>query len=466
MHSKSSYKVENGSKVAVVGGGPAGSFFSLYLMQYAEQKNIRPDITIYQDRNFNELGPKGCKGCAGVVYPSLLTNLQECNLRIPEEIIQSRIEGFALHGHDSSVRIGSPEKMAEMASVYRGNGPRTSCFEEYTSFDSWLLEQAQKRGATVKAQKVSGICLDRGATIEVGGSWLEYDLVVLSSGIDMKNLPVVGLNYVPPTSTKMTVAELYAGADEVQSRLGNMVHVFQIPHAGLICGTLVPKGQFINVSILARGNYPFSIDDFLDLKIVRDLLPTQYERVCVCRPRTAVGSANNFYTDRFVTVGDAAVSRIYKDGIGSAVSTARMAAHVAIQHGIARRDFKRHYHSFCRKIDRDNIWGKLFFSLYCHGKKSKTFILAYQSSIKDEQQNTGGPQQLIEATLGILTGSYSYAKLFRMFYSITSALNLLKVLLMQNFRNLFKQRGVLESYGQQHAYLMQVKEVPVKASMR
>ena len=33
---KDSRKIETGSKVAIIGGGPAGSFFALYLMHYAE----------------------------------------------------------------------------------------------------------------------------------------------------------------------------------------------------------------------------------------------------------------------------------------------------------------------------------------------------------------------------------------------------------------------------------------------
>jgi 2-polyprenyl-6-methoxyphenol hydroxylase-like FAD-dependent oxidoreductase len=43
-------KIETGSRVAIVGGGPAGVFFALYLQRYGEQENIRPEITVYQQR--------------------------------------------------------------------------------------------------------------------------------------------------------------------------------------------------------------------------------------------------------------------------------------------------------------------------------------------------------------------------------------------------------------------------------
>ena len=36
----SDLKLESGSRVAVVGGGPAGSFFSYFLLQNAQRRNI------------------------------------------------------------------------------------------------------------------------------------------------------------------------------------------------------------------------------------------------------------------------------------------------------------------------------------------------------------------------------------------------------------------------------------------
>ncbi|MEE8419195.1 MAG: hypothetical protein V3S02_03690, partial [Dehalococcoidales bacterium] len=82
-------KLQTGSKVAIVGGGPAGSFFALYLSKFAASAGISPDITIYQHRDFSEPGTKGCKGCAGILSMSLLKNLEELNLSVPREIVQS-----------------------------------------------------------------------------------------------------------------------------------------------------------------------------------------------------------------------------------------------------------------------------------------------------------------------------------------------------------------------------------------
>ncbi len=332
---KGSNKIETGSKVAIIGGGPAGSFFALYLLHYAMEKGIQPDITIYQERNFNELGPKGCKGCAGILSISLLRNLGELNLAIPEEIIQRGIERYTVHSPHTSITISNPEKGVQIISIYRGGGPRISHYENPISFDGWLLREAQKRGVRVEKQAVSRIYLEQEEpVVEVGGKKLIYDLVVLASGINTKPITIEGLKYVPPKKQIMALDELYAGTADVESWLGGVAHVFLIPHSGLIFGTLVPKGPFINVSVLSSGKHPVSVTDFLSHDIVRSILPDHYERACGCRPRVAVSSAGNYYANRFVAVGDAAVSRLYKDGIGSSLLTARQAARVVVYHGL------------------------------------------------------------------------------------------------------------------------------------
>ena len=119
-------RIETGSRVAILGGGPAGSFFALNLLKYAKERGIQPDITIYEPRDFDEPGPKGCKGCAGILSMSLLRNLRELCLAMPEEIIQGRIERYAVHSPYTSITLSKPEREMQIVSVYRGSGPRLS----------------------------------------------------------------------------------------------------------------------------------------------------------------------------------------------------------------------------------------------------------------------------------------------------------------------------------------------------
>lgn len=441
---KDSNKIETGSKVAIIGGGPAGSFFALYLRYYAEQRGVRPEITIYQQRNFDDLGSKGCKGCAGILSPSLLRNLSELGLSVPEEIVQSKIEHYAVHSPYVLISMTKPERGAEIISIYRGGGPRLSHYENLISFDGWLLREAQRQGVKVENQRVSRVYLEQEAGLEVAGKKLKYDLVVLASGVNVKPVPILGLKYVPPKTQIMAQDELYVGTAEVESRLGNMAHVFLIPHSGLIFGSLVPKGPFINVSVLSSSKHLVSVADFLSHDIVRRVVPDHYEFACGCRPRTAVGSAYNYYADRFVAVGEAAVSRLYKDGIGSSLLTARQAVRTVVYHGLSRQDFERYYQPFCRTIDRDNWWGRLLFSMNDRAKDSRIFLSAQHRLVGDEQNNMTGPQPFTKAAWGMFTGSYSYRSIARMIVGPVSLAKLLEAFFRESLRSLF-HKGVTYS---------------------
>jgi flavin-dependent dehydrogenase len=424
---KESNKIATGSRVAVIGGGPAGSFFALYLLGYAGERHIRPEITIYQQRNFDERGPKGCKGCAGILSIPLLRNLGELNLSMPEEIIQSEIEHYAVHSPYTSISISNPEKGIQIASIYRGVGSRISNYEVPISFDGWLLKLAQKQGVNVENRRVSGIYLGDEAGVKVAGKRLRYDLVVLASGVNASPIPILGLDYLPPKTRRMSMGELYAGTAQVQSKLGNVAHVFLIPHSGLIFGTLVPKGPLINVSVLSSSERPVSVADFLSQDIVRSMLPDSYKRACGCQPRAAITSARNYYADRFVAIGDAAVSKLYKDGIGSALLTAREAARTIIYHGPSRHDLERYYQPLCKNIDRDNRWGRMLFSINDKAKDSRAFLLAQHRLIGDEQDNVRGPQPFTKGAWGMFSGTYNYGNIAKMVFGPASLAKLVWV---------------------------------------
>ena len=73
--------LRDGSRVAVVGGGPAGSFFSFFLLKMAEAIDLELEVDIYEPRSFSHCGPAGCN--QGVEFP-ILCRCQEF-LAVPRQ---------------------------------------------------------------------------------------------------------------------------------------------------------------------------------------------------------------------------------------------------------------------------------------------------------------------------------------------------------------------------------------------
>lgn len=74
--------LEDGSRIGVVGGGPAGSFFSHFVLQFAQRIGIKIIVDIYERKNFPTLGPAGCNMCAGVISESLIQALSIVRYRV------------------------------------------------------------------------------------------------------------------------------------------------------------------------------------------------------------------------------------------------------------------------------------------------------------------------------------------------------------------------------------------------
>ncbi len=435
------HKLGPDTRVAIIGGGPAGSSFALYLLQYCAALGFCPQITVFAERNVAASGPKGCKGCAGILSQVVLKKLQGLGLILPPQIIQAHIEQYIVHSPYVSISMSNPEKGGEIVSVYRGCGPRTCGWGMPMGFDGWLLQEAEKRGARIEQQRVTHIYLKGERGIEVTESRVAYDFIILASGVNTKPVRISGLDYSPPETRVMDEEELIDESGQLGAWLGHQAHVFLLPRSGLVFGSLVPKGFSINVSVLGSGKYPVSVNDFLQHDLVRQILPGNYRRGCGCRPQAVIHPARNYFTDGFVAIGDAAVSRLYKDGIGSALLTAEQAARISATEGISRQDFRNHYVPFCRRMVLDNRWGNLLFAINDWGKDSKTFLMAQHRLIAAEQKNTRSRRPFTRAAWGMFTGSYTYRQIAGMVFRPLSLLWLLVALLWEGSRSFFEKNG-------------------------
>ena len=99
--------------VAVVGGGPAGSFFAIHLLREARRLNRRIDVVIVEKRGPIDMGAgalecRGCGFCAGGISPRLDEILKEHSLSVPDEIVQGRFDYVWIQGQWKNFRLRVP----------------------------------------------------------------------------------------------------------------------------------------------------------------------------------------------------------------------------------------------------------------------------------------------------------------------------------------------------------------------
>ncbi|MBI4494640.1 MAG: hypothetical protein HY690_17830 [Chloroflexi bacterium] len=401
-------------RVAVVGGGPAGSFFALYALKYAALAGRDLAITLYEGKDFRQFGQAGCNMCAGIIPASVLSQFGGLGLTVPPELILSRISTYSLHTSAGSLDATQPDPRAEIVSVYRGAGPRYGHPPGLVSFDELLLEQAVARGARLRRGFVQAVRRGPMVEVESGGESERYDLVVLASGVNGHSLCLGGFAYRPPPAGAMCQTELYLGQDEVQRRLGGSVHIFLPPDCIATYGILIPKGPFVTVSLLRARSQMRSLRQFLALEEVRAVLGAQARPACGCLPSISVGLATSIADEGFVAVGDASATRLYKNGIGSALATAQRAAWTAVYRGCTRDDFETHYLPLCRGIDRDNRIGRLLFLEVPALKRFGVMPRAHYRLATSAQHHQGASELHARILWGMFTGAYSYRDLLRM----------------------------------------------------
>jgi hypothetical protein len=134
--------------------------------------------------------------------------------------------------------------------------------------------------------------------------------------------------------------------------------------------------------------------------------------MCHCSPKINIAGAAQPFGDRLVFIGDCAVTRLYKDGIGGAYRAAKAAAVTAVFEGIAQEDFRRHYAPACRATALDNAIGKLIFAVagiqqkIRHDRRGILRMLAREQ----DQPETRRPMSLV--MWDMFTGSASYREVF------------------------------------------------------
>lgn len=422
FHSKpplSDLTLDNGSRIAVIGGGPAGSFFSFFALDMADRRGLDIEVDIYEPRDFSKPGPAGCNMCGGIVSESLVQNLSVEGISLPSSVVQRGIDSYVLHMDVGSVHINTPLQEKRIGAVYRGPGPRDLKEFKWGSFDGHLQKLAVEKGAKVIQERVAEIAWADGypeiKTKEQPPR--SYDLLVVSVGVNtavLKLFQELNIDYQPPGTTKTFIREFYLGEDKVSKTLGSSMHVFLLDIPRLEFAAIIPKGDYVSLCLLGEEIDKELIDSFLESPELRQSLPPELDLTkgsCQCSPRINIRGAFRPYGDRIVFIGDSGVTRLFKDGIGAAYRTAKAAAATAIFSGVSEADFRRHFMPTCRSISRDNSIGKVVFGVASQIQHRRFARRALLRMTRREQEDLGSKLRMSTVLWDMFTGSAPYREI-------------------------------------------------------
>lgn len=407
--------LEDGSRVAVIGGGPAGSLFAYFLLRLAHAIDLDLSVDVYEPRHFTRCGPAGCNHCGGIVSESLVQILAAEGISLPPSVVQRGIFSYVLHMDVGNVEITTPVEEQRIAAIYRGNGPRTAQDMPWESFDGFLQQICEAEGARVVRQMAIGI--ERHGefpVVRTNQGAVTYDLVALACGVNSNFLTLLDGHAVEgsPQVSRTFITEFALGAEKIAQTLGDSMHVFLLDIPRLEFAALIPKGDYVTLAMLGDDLDDELVRRFLDTPEVRAALPIDsVEAVCVCSPVINVKGPERPFGHRVVAIGDAGTTRLYKDGIGAAYRTAKSAAETAIVHGVSSADFKIHFAPTCRSIANDNLFGRLIFFFTIAFRRSR-FARKAVLRMTEREQRRLRRRPMSGVLWNVFTGSAPYRDVF------------------------------------------------------
>ena len=405
----------DGSNVAVIGAGPAGSMFAYFLQSMADTVGLDVSIDMYEPRSFCNRGPAGCNHCGGIVSESLVQRLVTEGVRLPDDVVQRGIESYTLHMDVGDVEIATPLMEKRIAAVYRGNGPKESQLLDTHSFDGYLLEMARKKKANLIPKLVTDVrrtedcmtvsCADK--------TEKDYDLVVVATGVNsrlMEMLEETHLEFSRPKRTKTFICEFDLGRDVIRETFGPSMHVFLLDIPRLEFAALIPKGDFVTLCLLGDDIDEELMDRFFSSPEVRNCFPGGIipPHACHCYPRINTREAHPAYGDRLVMIGDSGATRLFKDGIGAAYRTAKAAAKTVVFHGVDAASFEEYYAPMCRRIANDNKVGKFVFGVATLVQRARFARRGVLRMTALEQSNADSTKRMSGVLWDLFSGSASY----------------------------------------------------------
>jgi flavin-dependent dehydrogenase len=426
--SNSALLLKNGSKIAIIGGGPGGSFFAHFASRYAKEAGIDVSIKIYDRKSFCQRGPRGCNMCAGVISENLFNSLEEERINIADFCVQRKIEGYCFQTQDESVVLHHPVPghISKIVTVFRGNGPLQSEHEGNVSFDDYLLNHVKEQGVEIVFDIVKSFKLPfrKGDPVKVisgdGNPKNEFDadLVVGAFGVNTGMMEKVGnmdFGYKPPKTVRTCQCEIMLSPEHIEKTFGNNVFVFALGKRELKFASITPKADYVTVNLVGRRDLTRkNLIDFLKHPAVKKLMPEKWEipnDFCMCISKIPITYAKHPYADRLVVLGDASISRSYKSGIESAFNMAKLSAYTAFKNGVSARSFMNGYFKPAKRLlARDNFYGIVMLKINDYISSNRQ-LANRQVKLVKSTEDTKTASLINEILWNMLTGNVTYKEI-------------------------------------------------------
>ncbi|OGO27578.1 MAG: hypothetical protein A2Z16_01330 [Chloroflexi bacterium RBG_16_54_18] len=366
----------DGGRVAILGGGPAGTATAISLQMNGRLLGRELRVTLVESKQFT--GEQHHNLCTGVLAPPIMELLEnDLCVPFPYHLSRDTITGFVLHTARRQIILEAEESSAAggVSPAAGGTGPdaggrETSVALRRVQFDAYMLEAARQRGVEVLPARVTGLEL-RGDQVVVytDSAPLEVDVVVGAFGLDEGAAAIFkqAVGYRPPPALSSLVTKYHPG-EAGMLRFGHRIHAFLPPASRIEFAAITPKGNHLTINMAGVDLDSTLMDAFLAAAEVQRNLPdldkagqVDANDLRYFKGRFPRGLAGNFTGDRFVMVGDAAgLVRAFKGkGVTSAIQSGIRAAHTILQAGISSAAFQS-YRAANGEIINDLIYGQAF----------------------------------------------------------------------------------------------------------
>ncbi|MDF1500100.1 MAG: FAD/NAD(P)-binding protein [Anaerolineales bacterium] len=341
-------------RVAIVGGGPAGTACALRLQLLSTQLDRAVHVTIIEGKEFHqEQHYNQCVGVLSPPLPELLT--RDLNVDFPSFLVRSPITGYYLHTPGAEIALLDEQPSMALRRV---------------QFDAYMLDMCRERHIDiVNARAVDLEFHDQGVLIYTENAPVPADVVVGAFGMDDGGASLFSrlTDYTPPDALSSVVTKYHPDQTTMKA-FGSQIHAFLPPDPRIEFAGITPKGNHLTINIAGQDVASPLMNEFLAQPWVAKHLPNLGDAgrlnpgdLRFFKGRFPHASAHHYYADRFVMVGDASgLVRSFKGkGVTTAVQTGIRAADTILTQGITARAFHAHFRKANDDLIQDLPYGQL-----------------------------------------------------------------------------------------------------------